>query len=79
MGLQLSAKIRTSAKISHGATKISHPSVKLLYFPSAFVSCILSFKNLTKTTKINIGKILKKLQKNENKLETKINLKLEKI
>ena len=76
MGLQLSAKISHLCQNSHDAAKISHPFVKLLDFPSALVSCILSFKNLTKIAKINTGK--KNYRKMKNKLETKINLKLEK-
>ena len=69
-----------SAKISHWC-QISHPSAKLSFqlFFSVLVSCILSFKNLTKTVKTTQEKLIK-IQKNlKNKLETNINLKLEKI
>ena len=78
--------IRTNVKISHWCEKFAlvrnfHTLLRSYEFPAFFalVSCIISFKNLTKTVKINTGKIKKKCRKMKNKLETKIKLKLEEI
>ena len=75
-----------SAKISHWCENFASrcenfaPFCKT-DFPafSVLVSCILSFRNLTKTAKITQEKLKKKHKKMKNKLETNINLELEKI
>ena len=58
-----SAKIsQAGAKISQAGAKISHPPAKLifqLFFFYVLVSCILSFKNLTKAATITQEKFKK--------------------
>ena len=57
-------KFHTGAKISQAGAKISHPSAKLIFqLFSVLVSCILSFKNLTKTAKITQEKLKKHKKK----------------